>query len=77
MIDLRPNHPSQRFDVFDDDMTRIATGVRFPSGTMIVEWVRESFEPEERTDNPVHSIYNSESDAEEATGGRIIYEDPR
>ncbi|MFT4921038.1 MAG: hypothetical protein ACI8XM_000231 [Haloarculaceae archaeon] len=69
-------HPCQRFDVFDEDWHRIAIGVKFPSAIHIVEWVRDHFEPAERTDHPVRSHYQSQADAEQATGGTIIYEDP-
>lgn len=72
-----PRTPVQRFNVFDeDDWTRMAVGAELPSGLMIVEWLRESFPEEERTDAPVHSQYHSKADAEQATGGTIIYEDP-
>lgn len=77
MDDLRPAHPCRRFDVFDEDWQRIAIGVRFPSAVHIVEWVREHFDEENRTDNPVRSHYESKADAEQATGGTVIYEDPR
>jgi hypothetical protein len=74
---LAPPHPCQRFNVFDEDWRRIAIGVRFPSAVHVVEWVRDCFEPDERTDNPVTSMYRGKADAEQATGGTVIYEDPR
>lgn len=74
---LRPTHPCRRFDVFDDDWKRIAIGVKFPSAVHIVEWIRDHFEEDNRTDHPVRSHYGSKADAEQATGGTLIYEDPR
>lgn len=71
-----PRNPVQRFNVFDEDWHRIAVGAELPSGLMIVEWNRRAFPEEERTDAPVYSQYQSKEDAEEATGGRVIYEDP-
>lgn len=78
MDDLRPGHPCRRVDVFDpdDNWTFLATGVRLPSGTFVFEWIRESFPEDERTDEPVISQYRTEDDARQATGGKLIYEDP-
>jgi len=61
-------------DVMDGEGQTKATGVRLPSGAIVVNWNREYFEPDERTDESVVSIYANESDAEQATGGRIVDE---
>lgn len=74
--DFSEPHPCQRFDVFDEDWNRIAVGTKMPSGLLVVEWVRESFPEEERTDAPVLSQYRNLEDAKQATGGEIIFEDP-
>lgn len=56
----------------------IASGVRFPSGTIIIEWRRTAFVEERRTAAPVRSVYQSEADCEQATGGTLRYlDDPR
>ena len=77
-IDARPDHPCRRLDVFDDDdgWTHLATGVELPSGTYVLEWIRESFPEGERCEEPVISQYRDEDDVRQATGGTLIYEDP-
>lgn len=77
-IDLRPEHPCSRFDIFDpsDDWNHLATGVRLPSGTFVIEWIREAFPEGERCEAPVISQYRTEEDVRQATDGRLIYEDP-
>jgi hypothetical protein len=52
----------------------LAVGAQLPSGTIVVEWNREAFPPEERTQYPVESRYSTEADAIEASGGAVIFE---
>lgn len=53
-----------------------AYGVEFPSGEIVVEWNREAFEIGDRTETPTHSHYGSLPDAEQASGGTVVYIDP-
>lgn len=77
MEQLRPCHPCRRFDVFNDEWERVAVGTKLPSGLFVVEWLRESFPEGEQTNDPVVSQYQSIADAQQATGGELIFEDPR
>ena len=78
MENLWPNHLCRRLDIFDDEdgFTHLATGVRLPSGTFVIEWIRESFPEGERCNKPVISQYRDEDDVRQATDGKLIYEDP-
>ena len=59
----------------DPENALIASGVRFPSGVIIIEWRRTAFVEERRTTRPVRSVYQTEADAEKATGGTLRYLD--
>lgn len=75
MLDI--SSPVRRINVFDeDDWNRIAVGAELPSGLILVEWLREPFPEAERTEKPVYSQYRPKEDAEQCTGGTVIYEDP-
>lgn len=54
---------------------QIAAGAMLPSGTIVVEWDREAFPADEQTQFPVESRYRTVEDAQEGTGGRIIFVD--
>lgn len=53
-----------------------ATGVEFAdSGNIVIEWRREAFEEDERSNGHVESRYDNVHDAEQATGGTLLYVD--
>jgi hypothetical protein len=60
-------------DVIDGNV--VAVGCELPSGTVAVEWRREAFPPGERTEHSTTSIYGSVEDAEQASGGTIVFEE--
>jgi len=53
----------------------LAAGARLPSGTIVVEWNREAFLPEDRTAYPVESRYRCVDDAEEASDGTVVFQE--
>jgi len=55
--------------------TVTARGAQLPSGTIYIEWRREAFEPEERSKGVVTSRYECVEDAEQATGGTVVFDD--
>ena len=56
----------------DNQDELVATGVEFPSGHIVMEWVRQAFPEEERTEGHVRSQYESLEDVKEATNGRLV-----
>jgi hypothetical protein len=48
-----------------------ATGAVLPSGRVVLEWDPAFFPPEDRTEEPSLSIYESIEDCEQATGGDV------
>ena len=64
----------QPLHVAREDGTVTAVGAWYPSGDVIVQWRREAFPPDERTDASVTSHYQSVKDAEEATGGKVVFD---
>ena len=53
------------------DGDTVAAGALMSSGQVVVEWNREAFPEDERTEGPTLSIYRDVDDAEEATGGTV------
>lgn len=54
----------------------IAAGAQLPSGTIYIEWNREAFAEGERAEHPVTSRYETVADAEQATGGDLVFGNP-
>lgn len=65
--------PMRELHIADDDGGTLAVGAEFPSGTIIVEWNREAFPPGQQTTRRVTSRYETVADAEQASGGTVIY----
>lgn len=63
-----------RLEANEEDVT--AVGVQLPSGTILIEWRREAFEPEDRANGTVQSRYENVEDAEQATAGNLVFDDP-
>lgn len=61
------------FRMRNDDGTVTATGAEFPSGTLRVEWRREAFPSDQRSDEPIESRYESVGDAELASQGTVEF----
>lgn len=57
------------------EATVTAVGAQYPSGDIIIQWRREAFEPGERSEDTVTSQYHNVEDAEQATGGTVVFED--
>lgn len=58
-----------------NQVTVTAVGAQFPSGAIYIEWRRDAFEPGERAKETVTSRYQNVEDAEQATAGRVVFED--
>lgn len=71
IIRVERNPDRTRVDITKDLMGR---GVVFPSGTVVMEWYRGAYPPEDRLDEPHQSIYGSLEDVEQGTGGDVIVE---
>lgn len=72
----------RRFVILDEpdenyERDTLAYGCVMPSGTHYTEWNRRAFPEDEQTDNPVVSRYESREDAVQASGGTVVYIDPR
>jgi len=72
----RPLHIRRDPDRARDSATEetvVAVGVQMPSNTIIIEWNRKAFDSDERAAHPVKSEYRSVADAEQATGGTVVF----
>jgi len=58
-----------------NDEAVVAVGALYPSGQVIIEWRRSAFEEDDRAEEPVESRYGCIEDAEQATGGRLVFDD--
>ena len=72
---LRIERDPDRARLEANEETVTATGVQFPSGTIVIEWRREAFEPGDRSTGVVHSRYECVEDAVQATAGHVVFED--
>lgn len=52
--------------------TVLAWGVQFPTGRFAVEWRREAYPPEDRSNGRINSLYESREDVILASGGGTI-----
>lgn len=61
-----------RVDVNADLMGR---GVQLPSGCIVMEWYRPAYPVDDRLTHPHQSVYWSQEDLEQGTGGEAIVEE--
>lgn len=70
---IRRDPDRARLDASEETIT--ATGVQFPSGNIEIEWRREAFKPDDRSEGVVGSRYTCVEDARQATAGFVEFID--